>query len=57
MRVNVPRVALGLYQIYRCKRNVVFQSSYRLFHDVSSRTVVFSVYRLALDAKPDRVML
>ena len=47
----------GLYQSYRYKRNAVFQSSYRIFRDVSSRTVVFSVYRLALDAKPERVML
>ena len=40
-----------MYQTYRCKRNAIFQSSYRIFRDVSSRTVVFSVYRLALDAK------
>ena len=47
----------GLYQSYRCKQNAVIHSSYRIFRDLSSRTVFFSVYRLMLDAKPDRVML
>ena len=47
----------GSHQTYRCKQNAVIHCSYRIFRDVSSRTVVFSVYRLALDAKPDRVML
>ena len=47
----------GLCQTYRCKQDSIFQSSCRVFHDVPSRTDVFSVYRLALDAKPDRVML
>ena len=46
-----------LYQSYCCKQNAVIHSSYRIFRDVSIRTVVFFVYRLALDAKPDRVML
>ena len=44
-----------LYQSYCCKRNAVFQSSCRVSHEVPSRTDVFFVYRLALDAKPDRV--
>ena len=61
-RKNISCKRYSLYcselcQTYRCKQNAVFQSSCRVFHDVSSRTVVFSVYRLVLDAKPDRVML
>ena len=42
----------GLYQTYRCIRNAVSQSLYRIFHNISSRTVVFLFIALRLMQNP-----
>ena len=67
MRVNVARVPLGLYQIWKTKTKINPFSSEEVhrpvvyFHlfsmMISAGWGLFPVYRLVLDAKPDRVML
>ena len=54
---NSGRVAHAPSEFYECGRDTSFRCCLIISHDGYSRTGLFPVYRLALDAKPNRVML